>query len=162
MSTTTIEVEGIPELNKRIRNVQQMKPLQMLLDEASLIAQAAAIEGAPRDTGELQRSIQRDVQPFSARVYTLKSYAEVMEFGRSPGGKMPPPQALAGWARRHGRDTSPSGLFVLARSIARRGIKGRFFMRKAADKTRRELPRLVQKMADRIENVWRSGAAGGG
>ena len=58
-------------------------------------------------------------------------YASVMEMGRKPGGKMPPVSVIAAWAHRKGIMISA---FVLARSIARKGIKGHFMFRNAARK----------------------------
>lgn len=87
-----------------------------------------------------------------ARIGTNLVYAPVMEFGRRPG-RMPPPQALAGWARRHGfPDTA---LFVLARAIARKGIRGRFYMRRAAQATKNALPGIMRDVAREIEARFR-------
>lgn len=127
-------------------------PLRKTMDELSLLAQARAREGAPRDTGTLARSLLREAQPLMSRVYSLLVYAPVMERGRRPGAKMPPPDALAGWARRHG--FRPGMEFVLARAIARRGIRGRFFMRAAAEAVQRALPRALADLGARIERFW--------
>jgi glycyl-tRNA synthetase beta subunit len=113
-----------------------------VLQYATLRAEAVAKEGAPRDTGALARSITSEVQSLAARVYSPLQYAAVMEAGRRPGARMPPPAALAGWARRHGYQGS---LFTLARAIGRRGIEGTFFMRAAQQTVERELPGLIQR-----------------
>jgi hypothetical protein len=56
-------------------------------------------------------------------------YAPVMEEGRTPGAKMPPPEALRAWvALKVGADVDP---FVIARSIGRKGIKGKHMLREA-------------------------------
>ena len=70
---------------------------------------------------------------------------------------MPPPSALAGWAKRHGFGTSAGALFVLARSIARRGFKGRFFMRKGRRAVERRLPHVLKRAASDIEKSWGRG-----
>jgi len=69
---------------------------------------------------------------------------------------MPPASALAGWAARHGQSTEPRALFVLARAIARRGKKGRFFMRRTRLLVRRKMKaETIDKMAQHVERVWR-------
>ncbi len=161
MITYTSTIQGVDVLVRRAQSASLVvKPLEGLLNEASLIAQRVAREGAPRDTATLQRSIVRQVTPLMARVYTPLAYAAVMEEGRRPGAKMPPPDALRGWARRHG--IPESALFVLARAIGKRGIKGRFFFRAAKEATEAEFPRLIQKMAAAIKVAWTSGEAAGG
>jgi len=151
-----IKVEGMEALTRKLGNKQIiLRPIGKLISDLALLVQREARSGTPRDTGALGRSIMRDVQPMMARVFTGLQYAPVMEHGRHPGGRMPPPQALAGWARRHGFGTSAGMLFVLARSIARRGIKGRFFMKKATEAGRTALPRLVSQAVANMESEWR-------
>lgn len=147
----TVEVKGIESLVQKLTVLERMQPLQKLLNDAALIAQREARANAPQDTRTLARSIALDVQPFQARVFTPLFYATVMEYGRRPGARMPPPDALAGWARRHGFTGS---LFVLARAIGKRGIKGRFFMQKGAEAVQQALPRLIGEMEKRIAALW--------
>ncbi len=61
---------------------------------------------------------------------------------------MPPPSSLAGWASRHGFPAS--ALFVLARAIGRRGIKGRFYMRAGKNAAQAKMPSLLAAMARKI------------
>lgn len=158
----TIEIKGLDRILRTVRDEPRLivAPLRSAMEDLSLLAQREAIANAPRDTAGLQRSIMREVKPMMARVYTNLQYAPVMEYGRRPGGRMPPPEALAGWARRHG--FPQEALFVLARAIARRGIKGRFFFRKAHDAVERALPARIQQLANEIERQWGGTAAGGG
>ena len=116
---------------------------RILLKKASLFGERIAREGAPKDTVALARSIVSEASESSARVFSPLNYALPMEEGRRPGAPMPPPEALRGWARRHGFVGS---LFVLARSIARRGIKGRFFLRAAKIKTEARMPEFLREL----------------
>lgn len=154
MANIEVQVRGLAELARRTPDRLLQPVLRELLTHAALYAERAAREGAPKDTANLARSIAHEVRPELARVYSPLLYARVMELGRRPGARMPPPAALRGWARRHGM----AGLeFVLARSIARRGIRGRFYMRKAAEGlARAELPRLIERARRRLEELWRS------
>jgi len=62
---------------------------------------------------------------------------------------MPPPDALSGWARRHGL----AGLeFVIARAIGRRGIKARPFLGPALEQ---EAPRLAARLRSVLEGLVR-------
>lgn len=157
----TVQITGIPELQAKFNAVAQLKPIATMIDRLSLIAQRVARQGAPRDTATLQRSIVREVQPLMARIYSPLVYAPVMESGRAAGSTMPPPDALAGWAARHGFGTDKGTLFVLARAIARRGIKGRFFMKAAADAVQAAIPAEMSRAAGDIANTYGGTAAGG-
>jgi len=151
----TIELKGVKELLTKMALMREMRPLRDLLTKAGLLGQRTAREGAPHDTRTLARSIALDVQPFAARVYTPLNYAPVMEYGRRAGAKMPPPHVLSGWARRHG--IPQSALFVIARAIGRRGIKGRFFMAKAKQTVEAALPSMLNEMARKLEAIWAGG-----
>lgn len=122
-----------------------------ILSKAILFAERRAREGAPKDTSALARSLVSEVKPLSARVFSTLNYAMVIEEGRQAGARMPPPEALRGWLRRHGSFTTP---FVLARSIARRGIKGRFFMRSAKEATEQQMPNYLNEAAQSIGREW--------
>lgn len=122
------------------------EPAEDLLREASEFAAREAREGA-RGLGGIPGSISAEVHGLEAKVSSGHAAALPMEFGRRPGATMPPPDAFA----RYGEEVK----FVLARSVARRGIKGRFFMRNAREKLQNtELPRLIQQAAQRIAERW--------
>jgi hypothetical protein len=69
-------------------------------------------------------------------------YPVVMERGRKPGQQMPPSSALERWVRiRLGvpKKQVKSVAFLVARKIGRRGIMGRFFLRKAWFASKRQV-----------------------
>lgn len=152
----TIDLKNYQEILAKMAQQAKFDPLKKLLNKAALLGQRTARENAPRDTAALQRDIQIEMQPFSSRVFTTLTYAPVMEFGRRPGAKMPPPGVLQGWMRRHGFLGSE---FVLARAIAKRGIKGRFFMKAAKDKVEAELPNMLDDMKAEVEAQWGGGGS---
>ncbi len=129
-------------------------PLEEGFTVLGLFTERTAREGAPRDIGDLQRSIMTEVKPLQRRIHSNLVYHPVMEAGRRPGSRPPPSAALADWARRKGFAGS---LFVLARSIGRRGTKGRFYMRKAAKAARAKLPDILGDVATEIEARWHRG-----
>jgi hypothetical protein len=61
-----------------------------------------------------------------------------METGTRPF--WPPLSALTVWARRHG-----TSAFVVARAIARRGIRGRHYLQGAFDAKRGEVMRILER-----------------
>lgn len=148
----SIVMKGAGPIVAKLHEVNELKPMRALLEDASKIAVDTARQNAPRGlTGALAGGFTADIAPLSARVHTIGGkYPVVMEGGRKPGSKMPPASVLEQWARAKGFTNT----FVLARSIAKRGIKGRFFRRKARSAVRREMPRLLDRMASELERIW--------
>lgn len=108
---------------------------------------------APRDTGDLRKSIRVEGPK---RFRRLRGVAVVV---RSPYGlfvhegtrpHMPPVDALRGWASRKGM--SP---WAVAKGIAAKGTKAQPFLKRAADETRRALPIELRTAARDIEKKWR-------
>lgn len=145
----------IPGLDGFVRRLTPALFRDFLVDvvtEATLVAEAAARQGSPMDTGALARSWTSEVRGLSGRVYSTLGYAAVMDQGRSAGARPPPPDALVGWMVRHGMiGVDP---WVLARAISRRGIRGRFFVRAAVEATVAALPGIVQRSVARVEASW--------
>ena len=85
----------------------------------------------------------------------------VMEEGRKPNSTMPPIEPLERWGWRV---LKQRGLgFVLARSIARKGIKPRRFFEKAIDRaTVQEKARLDKEVGTVIRRELRKRSGGGG
>ena len=122
-------------------------PLADVLSAASENAQRVAAQGVG---GTAAKSIMSDVSPTTARVFSLMSDARAtsIELGRDAGGTPVHPEVLERWARRVGFSGS---LYALARRIARRGVKGRFFMQAALRSTDALLPQLLRGMAVQVE-----------
>jgi hypothetical protein len=79
-------------------------------------------------------------------------YPAVMEFGRQPG-RMPPPEALERWVHLKlgvPADKAPGVAFQVARSIGRKGIKGRFFMRRAFERSKAAIDGFFRSALDAI------------
>jgi phage gpG-like protein len=111
---------------------------------------------APVDTGRLRNSIAHEVtasgQSVTGRTGTNVQYGPVVEYGRAAGSAMPPAGALSGWMSRHGIEASAE--FAIRRSIARRGIRKRPYLKPALDKNRaaisREMDTILRKIAERL------------
>lgn len=90
-------------------------------------------ELAPHDLGDLRGGIRTEYDTDGLGSTTGPEdtvVARTMNYGRKPNSRMPPPDALAGWAKRHGMEGQE---YVIARSIAKKGIRGRHFVEGAAD-----------------------------
>lgn len=112
------------------KNVANAK--KEILDRASIMTQAEMRVNAPVFDGELRASIRPKWEsPDTVVVFSDKNYAPAIEFGRKPGGKLPPYKngtPLAKWVRiKMGEDVPP---YLVARSIARKGTKGQKFAAK--------------------------------
>jgi hypothetical protein len=112
--------------------------------------------GALRQSFIPSRPIQRG-QSITGNVSTPLAYGIVMERGRTPGSKMPPVDAIELWVRRKGIASveSRAVAFVIARSIAKKGIKGVFMVENAFEEGSPKSIKLfelaTQKAVDKIE-----------
>jgi len=148
----SIDTRGIDELMKKTKPKLYREPLATMFKELGTVAQATAIQRAPRYTGALQQSIHLDVRPLSARVFSILNYALPVEVGRSRNRTPPPVGPLRRWANSKGIN-----VYALVKSIGRRGIKGRFFMRAARQAVERKLPFQLKIVEKKIAKNWERG-----
>jgi len=157
VSRINIEIDGDKKLNRMLHPRLYEQATARLMERVASIGERTAKQRAPRDTGALKRSIHSDARPMSARIFTNLNYAVPVEYGRGRNKRMPPPNALHGWLRRHGKPVSAA--FVVARAIGRRGIKGRFFMKAAEAAIRVKLPFLLKQASADIAKQWGKGGS---
>jgi len=156
ISLTLKNVERIrrkldPILYEEAMHILVQDVAQTMANEARTLANERA-----HDTGKYAQSFVAEVHGMEARVYsTAGIVAQVMESGRRPGARMPPSDALAGWASRHGFPAT--ALYVLARAIGRRGIKAKWIMRDARARTLVKLPAFIETAKRRIAENWYGG-----
>lgn len=111
-------------------------------------------------SSKLRNSIASEVRPKGNEIIgrvgsTMKkeAYPMVMERGRRPWGKAPPPGALDRWVRiKLGvpKRRVKSVAFLIGRKIAQRGITGRFFLRKAYFKNKPKVERFHKEALNNI------------
>lgn len=156
-----IEISGTERIIRNLRrSVLLAAPIKRALIGASLDVESRARHNAPKWRRILTNSITHElgggVIPMESRVGVLRGpatkYAAVMEFGRQKGGRQPPTDAIAEWARSKGID-APA--FVLARSIARKGIKARRYLRKGLAESKAKISLRFRGAAAEIERLWR-------
>jgi phage gpG-like protein len=119
------------------------------IDKLTLGGQALSMKNVGVDTGHLRRSITTKKATFAGGSAmgswgTNVPYAKFHETGRS-AGRMPPVGAMQAWATRHGANA-----FLIARAIGRRGTKGKWYMRDAADTIRPKVQAEFKAVAARI------------
>src|SRR6185437_10486396 len=115
----SLTVEGLAQMLAKLTPDLYLPAVAQLMRDAALLGEQLARRNVleKSDTGALARSITSSYTDLTARVYVPMGqptavYAPVMEYGRTPGAKMPPPDALVGWMKRHGID--PKLKFVIA------------------------------------------------
>jgi hypothetical protein len=155
-----VTLTGVEQLRAKLTPALYSDAISRLISSLALTAERVARQDAPKDTSALARSIVSDVRPMSAVVYSPLVYAAPMEAGRRAGARMPPPAALEGWAQRHGflSGKKPSEikgiLFVLARSIGRKGIKAHNYFLAAKTAVEQQMPDLVADAITHIQQAW--------
>lgn len=151
-----IEVEGLDGLHRKLGAA--LHPVGDLVKETTEFAYKTAQEKAKPDihakgtiAKQIKMSLGAGTIPLSAKVYNPSVIARVIEEGRRPGGKLPSVTNVGRWAAAHGLSAKP---FLVARSFQRRGTKGVFFMKGAAEATTKKLPELIGKAAKAIERAF--------
>ncbi|MDD5498627.1 MAG: hypothetical protein PHI10_04015 [Dehalococcoidales bacterium] len=146
---------GMDELEERLnRSGMTTEGLKEVLEEASSIAVKTAVMGIDGGAGIAVRSISREINPMSARVYSAmpKARQESIELGRPAG--TPVEEIIGQIARWRKAVGHPEPARVIAEGIRERGVKGRFFMAAAKQKVEEDLPRLLNNMAKSIEDKF--------
>lgn len=161
-----VEITGLTELKASLRQLRKLEPMRAeVLEPAARLGQSVAKGAAPESAGQynVRGDISRRVTARTARVFTHEQGAKFVEYGRRAGAKQPPLEGAAGrwsdhlgqWAVAHG--IPKNRLYVIARAIARRGVKGRFFMRAGREAVRAALPGYLANCARALESLWGKG-----
>ncbi len=149
----SVNERTLKQINKRLRNLPA--DFAPVMDRSLLAVEGSLRKEAPRDTGTGQRAFRKIAATgrgfdLTGQVINPLEYMAVLDVGRRPGARPPPPQSLAGWARRHGFTGS---LFVLARSIGRKGHLGKGsrkhkgYVKRALKDATRDINRIVAAFA---------------
>jgi HK97 gp10 family phage protein len=144
----TVELHG---LNEAISNLnwtdEQLRHADEPMRAATSIVSSTARQNAPVDTNVLKASIMPKVisrdKMTTGVVGSNVHYAPFMELGTRP--HWPPLAALEGWARRHGTTA-----YVVARAIARRGLKPRHYLRRALESNQGKIIQIFNSFVKRV------------
>lgn len=126
--TIDVQVKGLKELQRKTEQMVRDlhgTPILNAMRDSTLLVQRKARQNSPVDTGRLRASILPEIRASQTEVLGVVGsnvlYAPYMELGTR--AHWPPIGALEVWARRHGMSA-----FLVARSISRKGLKGRKFL----------------------------------
>lgn len=77
----SIEIEGLDEVLNRIEKLGDTSNIEAALSQACALVERSAKQKAPKDTGELRRSITSKIEGTQGIVYTPLEYAPYVEYG---------------------------------------------------------------------------------
>jgi hypothetical protein len=161
MAAATTQVIGLPELEaamaRNLAAVQQAMReefaaagLEMQTTARQLLTDQKAVDmGALRAATRYRAASEGK----AAEVYAPNPVAFAVEHGTEPAGvggakqHMPPVKPLEEWAHRHGMDGAG---YLIARHIARYGVKARPFLLPAMQQ---EAPKLQRALAARLRTI---------
>lgn len=131
----SIEFEGLNEVLKMLEKPVEPHRLERALQKACLLVERDAKQKAPKDTGELQRSITSKVENYEGIVYTPLEYAPYVEYGTGL------------FAEEGGRTDVPWYYYdeETGELIRTSGQKPQPFMRPALDENREEIMRILRE-----------------
>lgn len=146
------EVRGLRETQAKVDQVirdLRGEPMLQAMRDATLLATGTARTLAPVDTGRLRASILPEVRSDALTgsvigvIGSNVDYAPYMELGTK--AHYPPLSALEVWAKRHGTTA-----FVVARAIARKGIKARRFLQGGIEQNESKIVALIGDAVGKI------------
>ena len=77
----SIEIKGLDEVLQRLAETATPEQIERALGRACALVERSAKQKAPKDTGELRRSISSKVENGVGEVFTPLEYAPYVEFG---------------------------------------------------------------------------------
>ena len=152
-----IKIKGLDEFRKQIKAYPKIagKHYGKAMKKSVITIQKNARPLSPVFRGRLRDSIEWEVRGTGINITgvvgsTMKNeiYPSVMEFGRKPGAKMPPPGALERWVwlvLKPPKKMVKGVAFVVARAIGKKGIKGKRFLQKGWEQSKRKVYMNFQK-----------------
>jgi len=129
MATSTIRVEGIEDAKRIFEEIKvsARREVEVLNEKTGRAIQSSARGKVSVDLGSLREDIQIRSADLSTEIFNQEVYAPAIEYGL-PRGHFPPPDALAGWARRKGMAGAE---WAIAINIYRRGTKPQPYLKPA-------------------------------
>lgn len=151
-----VSIQGIENLRKSLGDTHEglRQSVRDWFNRSVLRLERDAKRFAPADIGRLRSSITHQVDkaqmPLWGKVGVNVSYAPYMEYGTKP--HFPPPEALEDWAQRHG--FPPGGGFLVARAIARHGLRPRDYFGKSYENNKDAIEEDSAEIERQVEDTW--------
>lgn len=122
--SATITIQGLDRLQAGVNAAPATlaREIRAGMVASSALVKATQVALAPRFSSETVNSIAATITATSASIGPSSPHAYYADQGRRPG-KQPPIAAIEPWATAHGINA-----FVLARSIGRKGTRGKPFV----------------------------------
>lgn len=145
-----VRIEGLEQLQAGVSAAPATlaTATRTAMTAGSLLIEGAARTLAPKDTDRLAGSITHSITGgganLTSKIGPSVAYGLYVEKGRRPGKPPPPISAIRRWATRKG--IPESALYVLARSIGRKGIKARPYMQPAFEGNRAKVVSLFERI----------------
>jgi hypothetical protein len=156
-----VDTSDIDDFIRVLENLPEMTAQESMVAMRKAVAEVdrQTIPRTPSNTGALRGAwttrVTRGTTAVKGIVENPKEYAIVMEKGRRPGAKMPPPDAIQYWVTRkfgvRGKEAE-SLAFVIARSIGRKGIEGRKMLEQGFEASEPLIRRLFDDVPRRVVN----------
>lgn len=128
----SVEFRGLDDVILALENLGDTQNIEAALTKACMLVEGEAKKKAPKDTGELRRSITSKVEGLEGIVYTPLEYAPYVEYGTGlfaeNGGRK------TGWAYED--EKTKEVIFT-------RGQRPQPFMRTALNENREEILRIL-------------------
>lgn len=119
------------------------KKMNDFADRVLELAVQQLIDDGKIDTGTIIKTANINREYLHKEVTFPANYASIVNYGRSPNQKMPPPKELEIWVRRklgvQGDKEIKRVSFAIAKAIGQRGIAGTFFVENAIQQARSEM-----------------------
>lgn len=157
------KIEGLDNLSKkRLNNNRWMAAaITTAMRQAGLAVQRESVILAPINTGGLRQSItvelgQDKPYPLSVIIGPSVKYGRFVEFGRKPG-KAPPISAIEPWVRLKLKVARPRSLrvaYLVARSIAKHGVKAKPFMEPGRKKALPAIDAIFARLRQDLAKAW--------
>lgn len=77
----SIEFKGLEEIEAKLKDISDTSNIEQALGKACAVVERSAKQKAPKDTGELRRSIGSRVENLQGIIYTPLEYAPYVEYG---------------------------------------------------------------------------------
>jgi HK97 gp10 family phage protein len=161
MAKFTMSVDGTSSLRSRFDAADGKIRTQVIkdLNRYGVILASKLREGAPKDEGNLRKQIRSFPATANDPFVTIRAGA-IYTTWQDEGTKahFPPPEALIGWSKRHpfkdddGKKISPeSEAFLIARAIAKRGLKAKHFIPPAVEPAKSEVVRILKSSLSAVK-----------
>lgn len=134
-SNLSVKIEGLDRIQKAFNKAPDIvqEEMNVAIKKSIFTLLNSSRRHAPVDRGFLRGAgMKTTLERLKGTLENVSPYAKFIHDGTKP--HWPPLEAITGWANRHGIPP-----FLVARSIANKGTKGRPFFTEAIEESEREV-----------------------